>query len=127
MINFSIKPFAKKVKKPWGWELIFTQPESQYTGKIIFVRAGARLSLQYHDQKEETLCLLSGKAEIWLEDNQRQIRHLPMKPQKGYRIKRYQKHRLAALEDSYFLEVSEPEKGNTYRLEDDYGRGNETK
>jgi len=127
MKNFSIKPFAQKVEKPWGWEIILTQPESQYTGKIIFVRAGARLSLQYHNQKEETICLFSGKAEIWLEDDQGQIHHLPMEPRKGYRIKRYQKHRLAALEDSYFLEVSEPEKGTTYRLEDDYGRKNEIK
>ena len=127
MKNYSIKPFVKKIKKPWGWETVFTEPKSPYTGKIIFVRRGARLSLQYHDQKEETICLLWGKAEIWLEDNQGKIRRLPMEVEKGYRIKRKQKHRLVALEESCFLEVSQPEKGTTYRLEDDYGRSNETK
>ncbi len=124
---FSLKPYQKRVKKPWGWEIILTRKESSYTGKIIFVRRGSRLSLQYHDQKEETLCLFSGQAEIWLEDNQGKIHHLPMESQKGYRINRYQKHRLVALTDSYFFEVSEPEKGTTYRLEDDYGRKNEKK
>ncbi len=94
-------------------------------GKILFIKKGCRLSLQYHDQKEETLCLFQGKAKIWLEDEKGQIKPLYMKPQMGYTILKGQKHRLEALEDSFVFEVSSSEKGTTYRLEDDYQRRSE--
>ncbi len=94
-------------------------------GKILFIKKGCRLSLQYHDQKEETLCLFQGKAKIRLEDKKGQIKTLYMKPQMGYTILKGQKHRLEALEDSFIFEVSSPEKGTTYRLEDDYQRQSE--
>ena len=56
------KTTAIKVEKPWGFEIILTPENLGRVGKILFVKKGERLSLQYHDQKEETLCLFSGKA-----------------------------------------------------------------
>ena len=118
-------PYAQKVNKPWGYEIIFTPPNLSRVGKILFIKKGYRLSLQYHDQKEETLCLFQGKAKIRLEDEKGEIKTLYMKPQMGYTILKGQKHRLEALEDSFVFEVSSPEKGTTYRLEDDYQRETE--
>ena len=118
-------PYAQKVNKPWGYEIIFTPPNLSRVGKILFIKKGCRLSLQYHDQKEETLCLFQGKTKIRLEDEKGEIKTLYMKPQMGYTILKGQKHRLETLEDSFVFEVSSPEKGTTYRLEDDYQRGTE--
>ena len=121
----SIPPYSQKINKPWGYEIVFTPKNLERVGKILFIKKGCRLSLQYHDQKEETLCLFQGKAKIWLEDEKGQIKTLYMKPQMGYTILKGQKHRLEALEDSFVFEVSSPEKGTTYRLEDDYQRRSE--
>jgi len=120
-----ISPYSQKINKPWGYEIVFTPKNLERVGKILFIKKGCRLSLQYHDQKEETLCLFQGKAKIWLEDEKGQIKTLYMKPQMGYTILKGQKHRLKALEDSFIFEVSSPEKGTTYRLEDDYQRRSE--
>lgn len=125
-MSFSTIPFHQKIAKPWGYEVIFTPRHLPRVGKILFVEAGKRLSLQYHDSKEETLCLLTGNAVIWLEDEQGEVRRLAMERHKGYTISLMQKHRLEAVEDSFVVECSEPEKGNTFRLEDDYARGTET-
>lgn len=116
-----MKPFFQKVLKPWGWEIIFTPPESPVTGKILHLKKGKRFSYQYHDQKEETLCLIKGKAKILIND-----RWQIMKPQKGYFIKPMMKHRCWAITDCDIIEASTPEIGNTVRLEDDYNRGTET-
>lgn len=116
-----MKPFSLKILKPWGWELIFTPPESPVTGKILHLQKGKRFSYQYHDKKTETLCLLKGEAKILLNG-----RWQKMKPLKGYFITPMTKHRCWAITDCDILEASTPEKGKTVRLEDDYQRGTET-
>lgn len=124
--DFTNAPFMLRVEKPWGHELIFTPPDKPYTGKILSVQAGCRLSLQYHDQKCETIMLLHGKG-ILLADNERgELEEIPMEPLKGYSNLPGQRHRLIAIENCTFVEASLPETGNTYRLEDDSGRGTET-
>lgn len=125
-MSFSIEPFQKKIEKPWGHEVLYTPPHAGRVGKILFIKAGRRLSLQYHDAKEETLCLMSGKALIWLENEQGVVEKNPMELHKGYFVALMQKHRVEAVEDSFVIEVSDEERGNTYRLEDDYARGTET-
>jgi mannose-6-phosphate isomerase-like protein (cupin superfamily) len=123
---FSTVPFHKRIEKPWGHEVLYTHPRAERVGKILFVRAGRRLSLQYHDEKLETLCLLQGKAMIWLENEKGEIVRTPMEAHKGYAVALMQKHRIEAVEDSVVIEVSDAERGNTFRLEDDYARGTET-
>ena len=54
---------ARRVEKPWGHEEIFAQTET-YVGKILFIRAGEALSLQYHEHKDETLRVLEGRLEL---------------------------------------------------------------
>ena len=110
------------VPKPWGEEIIFTEKNLPYTGKIIKINANCRLSLQYHDQKTETLTLISGQAIISLNDHDQ-----PMETNQGYTIMAGVKHRLTAITGCQIIEVSTPEAGTTFRLEDDYSRPNETK
>ena len=124
--DFSTVPFRQKVLKPWGWELILTLPESPVTGKILHLNQGCRFSLQYHDQKAETLILIAGRAKIILEDREGVLKEMEMKPFQGYFIRPFQKHRCQGIIDCEILEVSTKEKGRTVRLEDDYGRGTET-
>lgn len=119
-------PFQQRVTKPWGWEAIIAPPGLAYAGKILFVAAGKRLSLQYHDVKEETICLLEGEAVIWLDDVAGVLRKVPMERHKGYTVRVLQRHRIEAVTDALLMEASDPEKGNTFRIEDDYARGMET-
>lgn len=119
-------PARLRVEKPWGHEVIWTPPGLGRTGKLLSIKAGRRLSLQYHDAKEETLCLLSGHAVLWLENDVGVVEKLPMATETGYTVLPMRKHRLEAVTDAVVVEVSEPEKGNTVRIEDDYARGTET-
>jgi len=124
--RFSITPFQKKIDKPWGYEIIYTNEDSPVVGKILHLNGGARLSLQYHDAKEETLCLIKGEALITLSDKNEKRVEIPMELNKGYFVVINQVHRVTATTDADLIESSTPEKGNTVRLEDDAGRDTET-
>lgn len=119
-------PFSQKIEKPWGFEILYTRQDLPFIGKISFTKAGCRWSFQYHDKKEENLCLMVGKGEIWLEDENGKIKKTVMEPLKGYYLKPFQKHRFCAITDCWTTETSTPEIGNTVRLEDDYKRKTET-
>jgi mannose-6-phosphate isomerase-like protein (cupin superfamily) len=123
---FSNQPFVLSVQKPWGYELIFTPPGKGYSGKILHVNAGKRLSLQYHDKKEETIMLLRGRGILLCDNARGELEEIEMEPGKGYSNVPGQRHRLIAIEDCDFLEASLAETGTTYRLEDDSGRAHET-
>jgi len=123
---YTTESFQKETLKPWGRELLLTSPFLSQTGKILEVRAGMRLSLQYHETKEETLCLYSGQATLELENSRGELEKLDMEPLKGYYIAPKQKHRLCAITDCAVFEVSSPETGTTVRVEDDFGRPDET-
>lgn len=110
----------KLTKKPWGKEEKITQEYLSYAGKLIHVKTGHQLSLQIHDEKTETMCLLSGHALLYMGD-----KWTPMELHKGYTIPAGMKHRLKAVTECLVMEVSTPETGETHRLEDDYGRGDE--
>ena len=124
--NIDNSPYAVRAEKPWGFELLFTPPEKPYVGKLLHVAAGTRLSLQLHDEKFETILLLSGRAQLQVDDEAGELITIDMLPHAGYHNVPGQRHRLVALEDSEFVESSTPETGTTYRLEDDAGRGDET-
>lgn len=123
--RFTCEPYAQRVEKPWGFELLFTPPDKPYSGKLLHVNAGHRLSLQFHDGKWETMLLLRGRAALEV-DTEGALRTIAMQPGVGYSVVPGQRHRLIALDDCEFVESSTPETGTTFRLEDDAGRGNET-
>ncbi len=124
--KFTNQPFVKRVEKPWGYEIIFTTDDLPYAGKILHINKDKRLSLQVHDQKQETQFLIAGRC-LRIADNEKgQLTETEMEKDQGYTIFVGQRHRLKAIEDCDVFEVSTPEIGNTYRLEDDYSRDTET-
>lgn len=124
--KFTNTPYIKKVEKPWGYELHFVPEEKPYMGKILHIEKGKRLSLQIHDKKQESWFLKKGRAKIIWEDNNGNLIETEMNEEVGYTCSLGQKHRLAGITDCEIIEVSTPEIGNTYRLEDDYSRPTET-
>jgi oxalate decarboxylase/phosphoglucose isomerase-like protein (cupin superfamily) len=124
--NYNISPHQETIKKPWGYEIIFTPHDALAVGKILHIIKGRRLSLQYHDTKTETLCLFRGKANITLTNNSGEEIEIPMEINKGYFIKPGQVHRVTAITNIDIVESSTPEKGNTVRVQDDLGRITET-
>lgn len=124
--NYSNAPYVKKVEKPWGYELHWVPENAPYMGKLIHVNAGARLSLQVHDQKQESWFLISGRGAVIWENSQGELIETELQKGVGYTTAIGQKHRLKGLTDCDIVEVSTPEKGTTWRLEDDYARPHET-
>ncbi len=123
---FDLTPFARRTEKPWGYEICWTPRDRPYVGKVIHVNAGARLSLQSHDQKSESWYLLSGKAAvIWEREAGGELIETTLEPGVGYSCAVGQRHRLTGVTACDILEVSTPEIGTTLRLEDDYSRSDE--
>ncbi len=124
--TFSTEAYVKRIEKPWGYELHWVPADVPYIGKLLHINAGARLSLQVHDQKQESWFLLSGQAAVIWEDATGALVETELQPGLGYSTQVGQKHRLKGLTDTEILEVSTPEAGTTWRLEDDYARPHET-
>jgi mannose-6-phosphate isomerase len=125
---FSLDPHARRIDKPWGYEILLTPPDVPYAFKLIHVRAGKRLSLQIHDIKVETQTLIAGRGILVLEGADGELHQVEMQPGVGYHVAVGQRHRLCAApdQDATVLEASTPEAGTTLRLEDDYARPHET-
>ena len=124
--QFSTIPYEKKVKKPWGFEIHWTPSNLPYMGKVLHVNKGKRLSLQRHDQKQETWFILKGQAKLIWDNNQGGLIETILEYGRGYTCMIGQRHRLVGITDCDVVEVSTPEIGVTERLEDDYSRPNET-
>jgi len=124
--NFVLKPYARRIGKPWGWELHWTPADLPYMGKVLHIKAGARLSLQVHDQKVESWMLLAGRACVAWEGQDGRLHNTELQIGQGYVCQLGQKHRLTGITDCDIVEVSTPELGTTLRLEDDFGRPHES-
>ena len=124
--DFSNDPYVLRVEKPWGYELHWVTPDAPYMGKILHINQGARLSLQLHDEKQESWLLMQGKAAVIWENAQGELIQTELQSGQGYSTKLGQRHRLVGLTDCDVVEVSTPELGTTWRLDDDYARPHET-
>ena len=109
------------IDKPWGHELIWARTD-RYVGKILHVRAGEALSLQYHRVKDEMIMVLAGRLrlEFFVEGAEPSSHELG--PREPFHIVPELRHRMIAIEDTDVLEVSTPELEDVVRLEDRYGR-----
>jgi quercetin dioxygenase-like cupin family protein len=109
-----------RVEKPWGFELHWART-ARYVGKLIHVNAGHALSLQYHNVKDETIYLHSGRLLFEIQENGALTKR-EMHPGERVHITPKTVHRMTAIEDSDIFEVSTPELDDVVRLEDRYGR-----
>lgn len=107
--------------KPWGREIWFANLAG-YAGKILEVKKGSRLSLQYHEKKTETQYLASGKVKLTIGTDKNNLTDLVLNPGDKYDIFPYTIHRIEAIEDSSIFEVSTSELEDVVRLADDFGR-----
>ena len=119
---------SRLVEKPWGWELIWAHTDT-YVGKVLFVRAGQSLSLQYHEQKDESWYVQSGLARARARRGGGDRARRPSSIAAGacFRFVPGTVHRVTAVEDTTILEVSTPQLDDVVRLEDAYGREGTTR
>jgi len=110
-----------RVEKPWGHELRFAITDT-YLGKVIHVNRGEALSLQYHQAKDETLLMTSGTMDLELMDAAGAMQTHRLTPGNVIRIVPGRHHRMTAVDECEFFEVSSPEIHDVVRLEDRYGR-----
>jgi mannose-6-phosphate isomerase len=113
---------VERVEKPWGYELVYTTGASPYCGKILFVRAGEQLSLQFHREKDETIYVQRGRIELEIGEPGTTPDVEVVGEGRAFRIAPGTVHRWRALEDALVLEVSTPQLDDVVRLEDRYGR-----
>jgi len=113
---------ARHVDKPWGWELIWAVADD-YVGKVLFVKKGESLSLQFHREKDESWYVQSGRAQLELGDAGQGVLNSEVVGEGAcFRYRPGTVHRITALEDTTILEVSTPHLDDVVRLEDRYGR-----
>lgn len=116
-----LKKQIQRIEKPWGYELVWAHA-SKYVGKVLFVKEGQALSLQYHEKKEETLFIESGKCLIETGPDQNQLTATEYSSGDVFHIPPGTLHRITALVDTKIFEVSTPELSDVVRLKDRYGR-----
>jgi mannose-6-phosphate isomerase len=118
--QFAVEP--ERVEKPWGYELIWAVTD-RYAGKLLFVRAGEQLSLQFHKVKDEAWFVYEGRAEVELAPAGEAVTATEVVgPGAAFRFEPGTVHRVRALDDTTILEVSTPELEDVVRLDDRYGR-----
>ena len=111
-----------RVDKPWGHELIWALTD-WYCGKLLFVRAGESLSLQFHREKDEAWLVQAGRARLELgEAGDSMLNEEIVGPGAAFHYPPGTVHRVTALDDTTILEVSTPQVEDVVRLEDAYGR-----
>lgn len=110
-----------RVEKPWGYELIWAKT-NQYVGKILHINKGHKLSLQHHNEKEETIMVFKGKIEFHYENTPGVLDTIILNQGQAHHIKPKHKHRMIALEETDIFEVSTTQLNDVVRFEDAYGR-----
>jgi mannose-6-phosphate isomerase-like protein (cupin superfamily) len=120
-----LEPYAvepTKVDKPWGYELIWALTDD-YCGKILFVKAGESLSLQFHRVKDEAWLIHSGRAKIEMGNPGDKTPNVEVVGAgAAFRMRPGTIHRVTAIDDTTIIEVSTPHLEDVVRLEDNYGR-----
>lgn len=109
------------VDKPWGHERIWADTD-RYVGKVLHIRAGHALSVQYHERKDETISLLTGQMIFRVGDADGMLQDVPLEAGESYRVTPGTIHQMEAVTDCDVLEASTPDLDDVVRLSDRYGR-----
>ncbi|MEX2530218.1 MAG: cupin [Gemmatimonadota bacterium] len=115
---------ARRIDKPWGYELVWAECEL-YAGKLLVVKAGEALSLQFHEEKDETLHLVAGSVRLEVGTSKEDLRACPWQEGESLRVRPGVLHRMVAVSDCRILEASTPELDDVVRVSDRYGRAGE--
>jgi len=112
----------RTVQKPWGHETIWAHTD-RYVGKILHIKAGQALSVQYHERKDETVYLLTGEMRYWVQEpGETELRDVRLGVGEAFRITPHTIHYMEAVTDCDVFEASTPELDDIVRLKDRYGR-----
>ena len=111
----------RRVEKPWGWELVWAETEA-YVGKLLHVRAGQALSLQYHEVKDEAWLVQEGRGNLELGDVGGELETIEIGPGDTFRYRPRTVHRVTAIDDLTVIEISTNHLDDVVRLDDRYGR-----
>ena len=111
---------VRRVEKPWGHEIIWAHTE-RYVGKLLHIKAGHALSLQYHQVKDETVHVWTGQMKFQTGEGE-VLTERVLGPGESFHITPHLRHRMIAVTDCEVLEASTPELDDVVRLEDRYGR-----
>lgn len=113
---------VRKIEKPWGYELIWAHTD-RYVGKILHIRAGESLSLQYHERKDETIHVLRGRLLFRVgAPGVAGLKEIAFEEGMSYRLVPGTRHQIEAITDCDLLEASTPDLNDVVRLQDRYGR-----
>ena len=118
---------VRRVEKPWGYELHWARTD-RYVGKLLHIKAGHALSIQYHEQKDETIHLLSGRIIYRVgqgatgKGQSPPLRDVELKEGESFRNTPGTIHQMEAITDCVLLEASTPHLDDVVRLQDRYGR-----
>ena len=115
------KTNVKLVPKPWGHEVIWAHTDL-YVGKLLHIKAGHSLSVQYHNEKDETIHLLRGKMIYRVGRGAEDLVEVRLKEGESYRNTPGTVHQMEAVTDCDVLEASTPHLDDVVRLSDRYGR-----
>jgi mannose-6-phosphate isomerase len=113
---------APRTDKPWGHEELFALVDGRYAGKTIHVNEGHALSLQFHERKEETISVFSGRLRVEIGEHESSLEDFVLEPGESIHLRPGVRHRVTALVDTVMLEASTTELDDVVRLEDRYGR-----
>lgn len=111
---------TRRVEKPWGEEIIFAHTDS-YAGKLLLVRKGEALSLQYHERKDEAFYVHEGRILLTV-GGEDKLEQRTLGPGDSIHLPPGTRHRVEALEETTLFEVSTPELDDVVRLQDRYDR-----
>lgn len=109
------------VEKPWGHERIWAHTD-RYVGKVLHIKAGHALSVQYHVRKDETISLLSGRMIFRVGEQGGELREVPLEAGQSFHVTPGTVHQMEAITDCEVLEASTPDLDDVVRLSDRYGR-----
>ncbi len=111
---------VRRVDKPWGHETIWAHTD-RYVGKVLHIKAGHALSVQYHVRKDETIHLLSGEM-IYRVQEGSALSEVRLGAGESFRNQPGTIHQMEAVTDCDVLEASTPDLDDVVRLSDRYGR-----
>ena len=112
---------VRRVDKPWGHEIIWACTDD-YVGKILHVEAGHRLSIQYHEHKDESSYVLHGRLKLLKGSSADDLTETEVGQGSVWRNRPGEVHTIEAIEDADVLEVSTCHLDDVVRLSDSYGR-----